>query len=267
MCYCSNPTAPIEYAGSGDCTIKPLPVSDGINTYGLYIPTIVSNIQIKGFPSNTFTGNWTIEFFVYIPSTATAGHILCTSNSSELAIWDYKYMPGSYGIQLYLDTMNPITISTNIITVQSSKKSLSANKATTADKNIWVSMIIQYDSNNSTTNYSVLITPKGGNTTNIVLSNSNQTNFGTQDVIKTLILGLPKYWQYEIGVKDVYITNLRISKIARYSNTVSSSTPSPTIIWPDNPNYKPDNNTVYFNSFNVPSTTTTNGYLLSQIVQ
>jgi hypothetical protein len=276
ICYCSNPTAPIEYAGSGDCTIKQLPESDGINTYGLFIPTQTSNLQISGFPPNTFTGNWTIEFFVYVPpNTSPDGVVWNTSNSSELAIWDYKYMPGKklfdninyfLGSQIYIN--NGTSISADVFTRQSSNKSIS-NKSSRADDKVystissgWVSIILQYDSSNTTYNYSLLITQRQGQTSNNMLPNNSQTNFGTQDALKTLIFGIPKYISYTIGIKDVYITNLRISNIARYSNTAS-----PNIIWPENPLYKSDSNTVYFNSFNIPSTITTNGYLLSQIVQ
>ena len=283
MCSCSNPTAPIKYAGSGDCTIKQLPVSDGINTYGLFIPTQTSNLQITGFPSNTFTGNWTIEFFVYVPpNTLPDGIVFNTSNSSELAIWDTNYLPGRKlfdGINYFLGSLIYInkgtSISADVYTRQSSNKSISAKSSRADDKvyttisSGWVSIILQYDSSNTTYNYSLLITQRGGQTTNNMLSNTSQTNFGIQDqdALKSLIFGIPKYGYYTIGIKDVYITNLRISNIARYPNTVSTTTPSPTIIWPDNPLYKPDSNTVYFNSFNVPSTTTTNGYELSQIVQ
>jgi hypothetical protein len=213
---------------------------------------------------------------VYVPpNTSPDGVVWNTSNSSELAIWDYKYMPGKklfdninyfLGSQIYIN--NGTSISADVFTRQSSNKSIS-NKSSRADDKVystissgWVSIILQYDSSNTTYNYSLLITQRQGQTSNNMLPNNSQTNFGTQDALKTLIFGIPKYISYTIGIKDVYITNLRISNIARYSNTAS-----PNIIWPENPLYKSDSNTVYFNSFNIPSTITTNGYLLSQIVQ
>jgi hypothetical protein len=106
--------------------------------------------------------------------------------------------------------------------------------------------------------------------------NSQQTNFGTQGAIKTLVFGGADYKKglipYMTGASEYYITNLRISNIARYPDTSfavnpTTSPPSNSIIWPDNPSFKSDSNTVYFNSFNIPDTTTSKGYLLSQIVQ
>ena len=308
-CFCKNPTLPIYYF-TKNTYIDRLLSTDGVNSYGLYFPINSCQLNIKGFPSNTFTGNWTIEFFVYFKSSKDAiftiypGQIIGSTNSESLPIEGTNNMPpGSttvdglatslgFTVNVKYQNKNPIftgTVNTLESRGTSGKDTLKGSSAdvTSSYSGNWFSIVIQYNSASSTSNYSILVTPKGGNTVNIVDPNSQQTNFGTQGAIKTLVFGGADYKNGLItdsnGASEYYITNLRISNIARYPNpplssslsstlpptitTSTPTTPSTPILWPNDPSFKSDSNTVYFNSFNILDTTTSKGYLLSQIVQ
>jgi hypothetical protein len=126
----------------------------------------------------------------------------------------------------------------------------------------WTSIVMVYNSATTTQNYSIWVTPKGGTSFNTLYNNEDATNLGAVGYMSTIALGSIT----SNAPEGVYISNLRISNIARYTWQSTSSVPSPDVVWPGS-SYTADSNTVYFNSFNVPSTTTTMGYLLSQIVQ
>ena len=272
-CACSGPTDPIQYLGSG-CIIQQLPTTDGSNTYGLYFPTSISLLHITGFPSTTFTGNWTIEFFVFIPSTTAssstyAGALLTSSNSSSLPITAYPTQSGKSGsgnwgkynmdISIAISS-NAGKISGTVSTVQSAGGFSGSEAPYTTGS--WTSIVMVYNSATTTQNYSIWVTPKGGTSFNTLYINEDATNLGAVGYMSTIALGSIT----SNAPEGVYISNLRISNIARYTWQSTGSVPSPDVVWPGS-SYTADSNTVYFNSFNVPSTTTTMGYLLSQIVQ
>jgi hypothetical protein len=237
---------------------------------------------MRGFPVNTFKNSWTIEFFVYIPGSSSSGYLITSDGSSSIPIGDITYTgadifrgQGSPGFSVVLGDKQL----NGRVACKPGSNGLSGglDNGNVAYSYGWVSFVIQYDQTSSTNSYSIMVTPKETNSTkNPIYTNKSTNNIGflnNTNYIQNLIFGNLNYYVNNKlnnpGVKDVYITNLRISNIARYQNTTPGSTPSPAIMWPDNSNYKPDKNTVYFNSFNVPDTSTTpsDGYLLSQIVQ
>jgi hypothetical protein len=241
--------------------ISSLPLTDGANTYGLYFPTTTALLNMTGFPSSTFTGNWTIEFFVYT-SSGTAGNLLVTSNSTTLPITSYPSSPSNSKTGIYVGagiSSNAGKIGTKVTTEQSGGMSGAEASYT---KSQWTSIVLQYNSATTTQNYSSWVTPYGGTSTSTIYSNGGATNLGGVGYMNTIALGSITS---NVAPTGAYITNLRISNIARYT-AQSSGSPSPAVVWPGS-SYTADSNTVYFNSFNVPSTTTTMGYLLSQIVQ
>jgi hypothetical protein len=305
-----NPTYPIQYYSNVD--IASIPIIDNtdnsMNKYGLYFPTQDSHLNITGFPSTTFTGNWTIEFFIFVPPSGVNnaefknGQIIGNTFSTDLPIDDVNDVPPAkinidgmktgLGFKVGLNFANgkPNFINAVVNTLESRGSNgmqtlkSSRNLELASYSGNWFSIVIQYDKNSSTSNYSILATPKGGSTENLVDSNSQQSNFGTQGAMNTLVLGGTSYSFYDVeyktGPSNYYITNLRISNIVRYPNpplsSSSSSTLSPTttpttlstpILLPDDPIFKPDSNTIYFNSFNIPNSTNSRGYLLSQIIQ
>ena len=263
-CMCSGPTDPIIYVGSG-CTITSLPKSDGFNTYGLYFPTSTSYLHITGIPSSTYSGNWTIEFFFYTPSsTATTspytGALLTSSSSSTLPVTAF---PSNNYISAQISS-NAGKVGGTVATTQSGGGFSGAEKSYSTGT--WTSVVIEYNSATTVQNYSIWVTPYGGSSSNALNLNGGATNLGAVagGYFTTLALGSI----VSNAPKGAYLTNLRVSKIARYtcSSQSTGSIPSPAIVWPGS-SYTADSNTVYFNSFNIPSTSTKMGYLLSQIVQ
>jgi hypothetical protein len=327
-----NPTYPIEYSVTG-CRISSLSpttklkFSDGINTYGLYFESKKNFMNISGFPANTFKGDWTIELFMYTQNdyyfSRNDGQIIGSTNSSSLPIAKEEEKPPgtvnvdgkstALGFKVGMDFTNgKMTGKINSLESRGSSGKETLKGIDAPLTYAWNSIVIQYHKDSTISNYSIFITPRGGKTVNTVNPNLGQTNFGTQGALTTLILGSVNYYKsnvlFDSGASGFFLTNLRISNIARYPDintspttstpsvstpsvsTPSVSTPSVTstpsvvstpsvtstpsvstlpnsIIWCDDPLYKPDSHTVYFNSFNVADTLNAKGYLLSQIVQ
>jgi hypothetical protein len=257
-------------------------------------------MNISGFPSNTFKGDWTIELFMYTQNDnyfwpRYDGQIIGSTNSSILPIdTEGEKPPGTVNVDAKLTSLGfNVGIDFTKGKMSGSINSLESRGSSGKDtlKGIdapltyaWNSIVIQYQNNSTISNYSIFITPRGGKTVNTVNPNLGQTNFGTQGSLTTLVLGGVNYYKsnylFYTGASGFFLTNLRISNIARYpdintsptTSTPTTSTPTTTtlpnsIIWCDDPLYKPDSNTVYFNSFNVADTVNSKGYLLSQIVQ
>jgi hypothetical protein len=126
--------------------------------------------------------------------------------------------------------------------------------------------VIEFNSATTSQNYSIWVTPSGSSSSNALTSNGGATNLGavTGGYMTSIALGSI----VSNAPKGAYLTNLRVSNIARYtcSSQATGSIPSPAIVWPGS-SYTADSNTIYFNSFNIPSTSSQMGYLLSQIVQ
>jgi hypothetical protein len=220
---------------------------------------------LTGFPASTFTGNWTIEFFVYTPSsTATtspyAGALLTSSTSSTLPITSF---PSNNYISAGISG-NAGKIAGTVATTQSGGIFPSAEKSYSTGN--WTSIVIEFNSATTSQNYSIWVTPKDSSSSNSLYENGGATNLGavTGGYMTSIALGSI----VSNAPQGAYLTNLRISKIARYTCSSSStgSIPSPAIEWPGS-SYTADSDTVYFNSFNIPSTSSQMGYLLSQIVQ
>jgi hypothetical protein len=259
---------PMTYASSNGCTVSKLPSSDGWNKNGLYFPDPLSYLHMTGFPSGCFKNNWTIEFFVYAPlngltlsSGGTSG-ILVTSPKTTIPVTsypnsktqDYIGVGGGYPQEAF--KMNGTV---NVLESPTDGGLPGGNVAYKTGG--WTSVVIQYFTGNTNNNYCIWVTPRGGTSANMVYGNSNTYNLGPT-YFQSLLLGA-------IGgitcANGMYLTNLRISNVARYSNAIGSSINQP-IIWPENDSFVPDQYTTYFNSFDVVDKQGKGGWNFSQIV-
>jgi len=259
---------PMTYASSNGCTVSKLPFTDGWNKNGLYFPDPLSYLHMTGFPSGCFKNNWTIEFFVYAPlngltlsSGGTSG-ILCTSPKTTIPVTSYPvnktqdYVSVGGG-----NPQSDLKMSRTVNVLESPTNGGLPGGNVKYQAGGWTSVVIQYFTGNTNNNYCIWVTPRGGTSANMVYGNSNAYNIGPT-WFQSLVLGA-------IGdntcANGMYLTNLRISTVARYSNAIGANI-NQTIIWPEDESFVPDQYTTYFNSFNVVDKGGKGGWNYSQVV-
>ena len=259
---------PIIYASLNGCTVAKLPSTDGWNTNGLYFAEPLSYLHMTGFPSGCFDNDWTIEFFLYAP---TSGLTLSSNGTSSVLITSPQTI---IPVSSYPDGKTENYLAVGGGYPQSALKMNGTISTTTtgglSGGNVqyktggWTSVVIQYFKENSVQYYSIWVTPRGGTSANMIYSNGGNTpNLGPGS-FKSLVLG-------GIGTAGItcangaYLTNLRISNVARYNNSVAGSMNQP-VVWPEDDTFVPDQYTTYFNSFDVVDKQGKGGWNYSQVV-
>jgi hypothetical protein len=258
---------PMIYASSNGCTVSKLPFTDGWNKNGLYFPNPLSYLHMIGFPSGCFKNNWTIEFFLFAPlngltlSSNGVSNILTTSPKTTIPVTSYP----SNKTQDYVavnggNPQSALKMGRTVNILESQTGGLPGGNVK-YQAGGWTSVVIQYFTGNTNNNYCIWVTPRGGISSNMVYGNGNTYNLGPT-WFQSLCLGA-------IGdspcANGMYLTNLRISNVARYSNAVGANINQP-IIWPEDESFVPDQYTTYFNSFNVVDKGGKGGWNFSQVV-
>jgi hypothetical protein len=259
---------PMIYASSNGCTVSKLPYTDGWNKNGLYFPDPLSYLHMTGFPSGCFKNNWTIEFFVYAPlngltlsSSGTSG-ILCTSPKTTIPITSHPNDKTQDFITIGGgNPQSALKMSRQVIVLESPTNGGLPGGNVKYQAGGWTSVVIQYFTGNTSNNYCIWVTPRGGTSANMVYGNWGAYNIGPT-WFQSLALGAMGDATCANGM---YLTNLRISNVARYSNAVGANINQP-IIWPEDESFVPDQYTTYFNSFNVVDKGGKGGWNYSQVV-